>query len=166
MSGNKGVANTTSTLTATVTLTEDTPFSFAYKAWGETSSTGSVIYDKCEFAFDGAVVLSSGAADNTEWITFEYMLPAGTHTVSWTYTKDGSVDPEGDYFAIDNVRLGSDSKRGDINGDGLVNVADVTALIQIVLNSTPVDLSIADLSGDGQVNVADVTALIQLVLNN
>ena len=58
------------------------------------------------------------------------------------------------------------SQRGDINGDGLVNVADVTALIQIVLNSTPVDLSVADLSGDGQVNVADVTTLIQLVLNN
>ena len=58
------------------------------------------------------------------------------------------------------------SQRGDINGDGLVNVADVSALIQIVLNSSPVNLSVADLSGDGQVNVADVTALIQLVLNN
>lgn len=55
--------------------------------------------------------------------------------------------------------------RGDVNGDGLVNVADVTALIQIVLNSTPVDLSIADLNNDSQVNVGDVTALIQQVLN-
>ena len=57
------------------------------------------------------------------------------------------------------------AQRGDINGDGLVNVADVTALIQIILNSTPVDLDLADLNGDGLVNVADVTTLIQIVLN-
>ena len=78
-----------------------------------------------------------------------------------TYARiDGGPSNPG-YFTDRNA-----SKRGDINGDGIVNVADVTALIQIVLNSTPVDLSIADLSGDGVVNVADVTALIQLVLNN
>ena len=73
---------------------------------------------------------------------------------------DGGPSNPG-YFTAKNA-----SQRGDINGDGLVNVADVTALIQIVLNSTPADLSVADLSGDGQVNVADVTTLIQLVLNN
>ena len=56
--------------------------------------------------------------------------------------------------------------RGDINGDNEVNVADVTALIQIILNNTPVDLALVDLNGDSQVNVADVTALIQLVLDN
>jgi len=81
--------------------------------------------------------------------------------VDKTYAHiDGGTSNPG-YFTDKNA-----SKRGDINGDGIVNVADVTALIQIVLNSTPVDLSVVDLSGDGVVNVADVTALIQLVLNN
>jgi hypothetical protein len=55
---------------------------------------------------------------------------------------------------------------GDMNGDGMLNVADVTALIGVVLNGEAVDLEIADLTGDGIVNVADVTALIALVLNN
>ena len=55
---------------------------------------------------------------------------------------------------------------GDVNCDGHINVADVTALIQIVLNSTPVDPAVADINGDSQINVADVTALIQMVLNN
>jgi surface protein len=73
---------------------------------------------------------------------------------------DGGPSNPG-YFTDNSAAL-----RGDVNGDGFINVADVTALIQIVLNSTPADLSVADLSGDGQVNVADVTALIQLVLNN
>ena len=56
-------------------------------------------------------------------------------------------------------------QRGDVNHDGFVNVADVTALIQIILNSMPVDHVVADLSGDNNVNVADVTALIQIILN-
>ena len=58
------------------------------------------------------------------------------------------------------------AKRGDINGDGTVNVADVTELINIVLEGLPFDLSIGDLTNDGAINVADVTNLISIVLNN
>lgn len=54
---------------------------------------------------------------------------------------------------------------GDLTGDSILNVADVTALIGAILNGDTVDLDVADLSGDGLVNVADVTALITLVLN-
>ena len=72
---------------------------------------------------------------------------------------DGGTSNPG-YFTAKNA-----SKRGDINGDGVVNVADVTALIQIILNSTPVDHAVADLNNDNNVNVADVTALIQIILN-
>ncbi len=72
---------------------------------------------------------------------------------------DGGPDNPG-YFTA------KPAMRGDINGDNEVNVADVTALIQIILNNTPVELALVDLNGDGQVNVADVTTLIQLVLDN
>ena len=72
---------------------------------------------------------------------------------------DGGSDNPG-YFTA------KPAMRGDINGDNEVNVADVTALIQIILNNTPVDLALVDLNGDSQVNVADGTALIQLVLDN
>jgi hypothetical protein len=65
-----------------------------------------------------------------------------------------------------NVTVKAASKKGDINGDGTLNVADVTALISIVLNGEPFDLEIADLTDDNTINVADVTALIRLVLNN
>ncbi len=54
---------------------------------------------------------------------------------------------------------------GDMNGDGEINVADVTALIQVILNSVDADLAVADMNGDGEINVADVTVLINLVLN-
>ena len=58
------------------------------------------------------------------------------------------------------------ASKGDLTGDGFVNVADVTTLISYILNSVPVSLDMADMNNDGQVNVADVTALIQIVLNN
>ena len=54
---------------------------------------------------------------------------------------------------------------GDINGDGSVNVADVTTLINMILNSTFTVNSVTDVNGDGSVNVADVTTLIHIILN-
>ncbi len=54
--------------------------------------------------------------------------------------------------------------RGDVNGDGRVNVSDVTALINMILGITPVDQARADVNGDNKVNVSDVTALINIIL--
>ena len=57
---------------------------------------------------------------------------------------------------------------GDVNGDGYVNVTDVTVMIAYILG-TPVDpfyLEVADLDDSGNVNVADVTTLIAMILNN
>ena len=56
---------------------------------------------------------------------------------------------------------------GDVNGDGQVNITDVTMLIDYVLtgNSGGISLDAADCSQDGNVNITDVTVLIGFVLN-
>ena len=57
---------------------------------------------------------------------------------------------------------------GDVNGDGFVNVADVTDMIAYILGN-PVDpfyREVADMDNSGMVNVADVTSLISIILNN
>ena len=56
---------------------------------------------------------------------------------------------------------------GDVNGDGSVNIADVTALIRYVLsgNATGICVDAADCNQDGDVTIADVTALISIVLS-
>ena len=56
------------------------------------------------------------------------------------------------------------SSIGDVNGDGKVNVSDVTALINMILGITPMNETLADVNGDGRVNVSDVTALINIIL--
>lgn len=61
---------------------------------------------------------------------------------------------------------GGDSASGDVNGDGQVNISDVTALMNYLLTE---DVSLiipdnADVNGDGTVNISDVTSLISLLL--
>lgn len=53
---------------------------------------------------------------------------------------------------------------GDINGDGQINIFDVTALIDILLSGNETSGN-ADVDGDGQVNISDVTALIDMLLS-
>ena len=53
---------------------------------------------------------------------------------------------------------------GDVNGDNDVNVMDITALIDIIMNDG--DNPQADVNGDGQINVMDITALIDIIMNS
>lgn len=61
----------------------------------------------------------------------------------------------------------SNLKIGDVNSDGSVSVADVTALIGKVLNGSALTdyMACADVNADGIVNIGDVTALISKVLS-
>ncbi len=55
--------------------------------------------------------------------------------------------------------------KGDVNGDGSVTIADVTALVNIILGKSPVPASgIADVNDDGSVTIADVTGLVNIIL--
>ncbi len=58
-------------------------------------------------------------------------------------------------------------KLGDVNGDGQVNISDVTALIDYLLSddASGVNLSEADCNRDGSISISDVTALIDYLLN-
>ena len=57
--------------------------------------------------------------------------------------------------------------KGDVNGDGDVNISDVTALIDYLLsgNASNIQLGNADINTDGSVNISDVTALIDYLLS-
>ena len=67
----------------------------------------------------------------------------------------------------ENPEEGPTSLRGDVNMDGEVNIADVTALISYVLSrdATGIDLVAANCNQDSEINIADVTTLINRVLS-
>ena len=79
---------------------------------------------------------------------------------------DGS---ESEWSNVEQVTLfqnGHSYELGDVNHDGSVNIADVTALIDMLLGSGNETCEIcANVNGDDAVNIADVTALIDLLLS-
>jgi hypothetical protein len=55
---------------------------------------------------------------------------------------------------------------GDINGDGVINVADVTELAFLVGEGTPPSIAVGDMNGDETVDEADIAALADMIVNN
>ncbi len=55
--------------------------------------------------------------------------------------------------------------QGDVNGDGEIDVRDITALIDVIMNSIT-DNPRADVNQDGDIDVRDITALIDIIMNN
>lgn len=82
------------------------------------------------------------------------------------YEIRGSINGK---MLVDDVTLqytgGGDTPiKGDIDGNGELNVSDVTALINKILSAADFSDSVCDVNEDGVVNVSDVTALINLIL--
>ena len=95
MSGNGGVANSTSAIEATVQFVRAGSISFGAGCWGENGN-----FDVCRFYIDEELQFS---IDVHEWDSYSFEVSEGTHTFKWSYTKDYSADPTGDFFLVDNV---------------------------------------------------------------
>ena len=57
--------------------------------------------------------------------------------------------------------------RGDVNGDKTITIADVTALVNIILGTDNANASAndaADMNEDGSITIADVTMLVNMIL--
>lgn len=163
VSGNNGVHGSLSIMTATVTIgSGGGSVSFDFKAWGEGSN-----YDCCYFLIDASQMFKYGARDN-DWENYSAQLSAGTHILTWAYDKDSSVNPTGDYFAVDNVVVTGlmTVKPGDVDGDSHITIGDATAIIDLILSgaATVQDYPAADVDGDGAISIADVTALMDIIM--
>ena len=93
-----------------------------------------------------------------------YLVQALTSGIYEYYVKAIYTDgTESAWSNIEHVTL-SGALIGDVNGDGDINIADVTALINSILNPNAVVLGNPDVNGDDEVNIADVTRLINIIL--
>ena len=54
--------------------------------------------------------------------------------------------------------------KGDVNRDGNVDISDVVALVNIILNSSSDYQAEADLNNDGDIDISDVVALVNIIL--
>ncbi|MBR5102456.1 MAG: dockerin type I repeat-containing protein, partial [Muribaculaceae bacterium] len=96
------------------------------------------------------------------WKTFELKVPFEAGKQRIRVLSGQSTTCKVNWFEIvDNSHV-----YGDINGDKVVDVKDLTALINMVLGVIPTDLTVADLNDDGDVNVQDVTRLIAIIIGD
>ena len=77
---------------------------------------------------------------------------------------------------MDNVQIyrkvtSTETVKGDVNGDGSPTIADVTALVNIILgkvtaenNPDNYNFDAADVNNDGSPTIADVTELVNIIL--
>ncbi|MBQ4137926.1 MAG: dockerin type I repeat-containing protein, partial [Muribaculaceae bacterium] len=95
----------------------------------------------------------------TSYFTFENLDPGMYRARAYSYWTSGGfrlIGASKDYLVGD--------IKGDVNGDGSVNVTDVTALVNMILGVIPKDIARGDIDGNGTVNVSDVTALVNIIL--
>lgn len=105
----------------------------------------------------------SGNASTTQYFTCPNLEPARYMAVIYYYDQNNTVQ------AVKTTSyqvVGSTGLRGDVNGDGAVNVSDVTTLVNMILGTETMNKTRADVDNDGSVNVSDVTALINLILGS
>ncbi|MCR5131855.1 MAG: dockerin type I repeat-containing protein [Prevotella sp.] len=88
-----------------------------------------------------------------------------------TRTVEGAIVEENDirYVAVGRARyevLDEAYPYADINQDKSITIADVTALVNIILGKTSLegDITPADINDDSSVTIADVTALVNIIL--
>lgn len=133
MSGNKGVANSSSSISAMYLYNTDGIIYFMAKCMGEGTGNG---WDKYLFYIDGELQFSYGALGNY-WSNYSFPVSAGMHTFKWEYTKDSSTDPEGDGFFVDNIYFLQNGKDDDL----------ITGVETIDHSPLTIDHSWFDLSG-------------------
>ncbi|MFT6398049.1 MAG: cysteine-rich repeat protein [Bradymonadia bacterium] len=93
-SGAIGAGGTT-TITQTVELFDAGEVSFWYRVSSESCC------DKLRFGIDGIEQAEWGGV--IDWTNVTYPLTAGTHTLAWAYTKDGSLESGEDAAWVDDV---------------------------------------------------------------
>ena len=101
----------------------------------------------------GNVVEPNGAAINYVSSLSGYAVTNASGSPVMTWAKLNGVEAPEEFL------------RGDVNGDGDVNVIDITALIDAIMNDDTSNPR-ADVNEDGEINVIDITALIDIIMNS
>ena len=90
----------------------------------------------------------------------------------FTSAKHDQFGPNGKIDAMEGIQLVLKKMKqplmGDVNGDGLVNISDVTCFISYLLShqENMFDTTVADMNGSGTITIADLTMLITYILSN
>ena len=97
---------------------------------------------------------------------FDKITTSTTIGRGYAYLKLNTGITGGATTIITNLSGSSVGVYGDVNGDGFVTSADVTAVYDVMLGTDYTFQSTADVNGDGFVTSADVTAVYDIMLGS
>ena len=84
------------------------------------------------------------------------------------YGPNGKIDAmAGARYIIENYLPHITVLKGDVDGDGIIGISDLSILLDYLLGSDVeyIDLEAADVDGDGLVQIGDVSDLVDILLN-
>lgn len=128
-----------------------------------------VIEDEGHNAIDSVTCVPTTPDVSTHKLTLTLAVPTGLSKarlrfISWQANVDS-------FGAVRKVSLTAatapvDMLPGDLNGNGKLDISDVTALIDFILAGSELATQpAADVDGNGSISISDVTALIDSILS-
>ena len=137
-----------------------------YQAICYRSATGEDHEITASFYIEGELykqeTISAIAGTHTCWLNVS-RLPEGTyHIVVEVADTDSQGFVNVEVYESDFYCLGFELL--DLNGDGSINIADVTQLIDAILEGDGSEEY--DINGDGSVNISDINLIIEYIINN
>jgi hypothetical protein len=160
--------------TAITAEAEPTKEGYTFSGWSEipetmpahdVTVTGTFTINKYKLTYE---------VDGEEYKTFEVeygtVITAEAEPTKEGYTFSGWSEIPETMPAHDVTVTGTFEKNiimGDVNGDGVVNVTDIVATVNYIMEkpSDGFNKDAADLNGDGKVNVTDIVKMVSIIMN-
>ena len=105
------------------------------------------------------------AEDVTVNVTGDLILNSGNIDISGYLYVSGDIIQDGGTFSGNGYINDTPISLGDLNSDGVINIIDIVALVNIVVFNQEYN-ELGDINGDGILNILDVIALVHIVLQN
>ncbi|MBQ2490946.1 MAG: chitobiase/beta-hexosaminidase C-terminal domain-containing protein [Muribaculaceae bacterium] len=128
-----------------------------------------IVSDRISPAFEGEITVDISAVDSLlteavgKAIDFDALITRG---IPENGSEGLRITADSYYITALNATILPDVFiTGDVNGDGEVDVRDITALIDIIMGNSEVTIP-ADVNGDTEVDVRDITALIDIIMGS
>ena len=135
----------------------------------------------------GQTITNTTVINGVKFYSYDYMITGKNYYMNFVFNQGGSTAGNNQTVDVTGVNKTSffevttqtnkyevkdvtdvylpylETDAADVNKDGEVNIADINALIDLILAGRT---NTGDVNGDGEVNIADVNAVINKILGN
>ena len=155
--GNDAFAGCSSLTSVTIPSSVDTISSYAFAYCNRLKDVYSHIPNLSKVESENSIFTVWSEDGHYDYTGRTLHVPQGTKA---TYQADENWYPYFGQIVDDLIR---DTVPGDVNGDGSVNIADINAVIDMILRG--IYDSDGDVNSDDAVNITDINVLINLILS-